>query len=116
MEDAAFETAKAEATKLGTDHGKAVASWVFDGNTSAETYAKWREMLDEGDPDVYDAYRSPLSGEYADDMTPQRLLSDIGVTDADDWQEDALCRAYEEAHLEAWSLEVGRIVTYHTEA
>ena len=43
--------------------GSAAATWVFDRNTTEETYRAVARMLAEGDPEIYDTYRVPdLSG------------------------------------------------------
>jgi hypothetical protein len=94
----------ARATELGTDAGRAAASWVFDGNTSRETYARVLAGIDDGDPAVMDAYREPsLSGEFADDYSEAGLAWDLGIepyTEAS----DAACRAWEEAaSAEFWA-------------
>jgi len=61
------------------EHGKAAASWVFDGNTPQEQYARVLQGIEDGDPEVMDAYRAPdLSGEYADSYSEDDLMADIG--------------------------------------
>lgn len=45
----------------------AAASWTFDGNTKTETYRRTLDMLEEGDPEIYDALPSvDWSGQWAD--------------------------------------------------
>ena len=66
----------AEASKLGRDAGQAGGSWAADGNTKQQHITNVLRMLDDGDPEAYD-YLPPtpnLSGEWADDPTPAKLL------------------------------------------
>lgn len=92
-----------EAEKIGRANGRSAATWVFDGNTSRETYAAVLKGLENGDPAVYDAYREPtLSGEYADDYSESDLAFDLGLgsredLDPDEWDEIA------DAYLQAAS-------------
>ena len=63
--------------KIARDNGKAAASWVFDGNTPRETYAAVLRGIENDDPEVMDAYRTPdFSGEYADDYSEDDLMRD----------------------------------------
>lgn len=102
------------ARELGAEHGRAAASWYFDGNTTAATYAATLRGIEEGDPAVYDTFPgSPLSGEYADGMTPSRLAAELGLAAPDDGiagsseelaaaeLADAVCTAYEEGYHDA---------------
>jgi hypothetical protein len=107
-----------QAGKIGTEHGRNAAGWVFDGSTPAETYASVVRMLDDGDPEVYDAYRVPdLSGEFSDDYTSQDLAADLDIS----WNngfDPVEFSDYEQAYLDAASCEfwdeVERIARYHT--
>jgi hypothetical protein len=114
MDTARWEAFKQSAEKLGTEHGTSVASWYFDGKTTAETYVKVLGMIDDGDPEFYDSRRPPLSGEYTDDMTPQRLLAELGAGDATPEEESELCDLYDQAHSQAWEDEIARVARYHT--
>lgn len=105
----------AAATELGATDGRAAATWVFDGNTSDETWTEARRALDEGDPAAWDAYSSPLSGEWADGLTPTALMEQLGVEDATDEATDEACTAYEQAHSEAWADEIDRAIAAHFE-
>lgn len=68
------------AYELGYAMGLAAATWVFDGNTSRETYERVLKGIEDGDPEIYDAYRLPdLSGEDADGMTPVGLAAVLGL-------------------------------------
>lgn len=72
-----------EAEKIGRANGRSAATWVFDGNTSRETYAAVLKGLEEGDPAVYDAYR-----EYADDYSESDLAFNLGLDSIDDLDPD----------------------------
>lgn len=102
------------AEKLGHDAGIAAASWVFDGNTSPETYRRYAEGIEAGDPEILDSLREPnFSGEYADDYSSSDLMFDLG-TEADETEyQDELCEAWlQEASAAFWS-EVERIARLH---
>lgn len=105
------EAALENARKLGAEAGEAAATWVFDGNTSIDTYRQWRKGIEDGDPEIMDNYPTPLSGEYADDMTPVRLMITLGTADdATDDEQAELCDAYEDAHQSAYWAEVERVI------
>lgn len=101
---AKIPTREDRARVLGEEHGRAAASWFFDGNTSEETYRVVLRGLEDGDPAVLDSLPSaPLSGEWADDPTPASVLQDLGV-DADtleDWEESEIMDAYEDGFYTA---------------
>lgn len=86
------------ASELGADAGRAAASWATDGNTTPATYRRILQGIEDGDPEVLDAYRVPdLSGEYAGDPTPRTLADELGIDPAsDDWAdlEADLCDAW----------------------
>jgi hypothetical protein len=105
----------AEAASMGADAGKAAGTWAFDGNTTEATWSAARRMYDEGDPALWDGYQSPLSGEWADGLTPDSLMDDLGIIarTATDEGHDELCTAYETAHSQAWADEVGRAIAAH---
>lgn len=114
MDAAEYDRLIADARKLGTEHGYGVATWVFDGNTPQATYVQFEKWIDDGDPEMWTYYREPLSGEFADDMTPDRLFVELGFAQMDhtDGPEigSGLCDAYEDAHRIAWETEVERAV------
>ena len=97
----------------GKSVGEAMASWVFDGNTDQDTYARMLKGIQEGDPDILDNLRTPnLSGEWADEPTPASLAYDLGI-DPDDDRLDHLCQMWEDAaHLAFWG-EIERVCKYH---
>ena len=67
-----------QAAKIGAEHGRNAASWVFDGSTRDDTYRTVLRGIEDGDPAILDAYRTPdLSGEYADDYSEADLLRDV---------------------------------------
>ena len=104
--------AVAKATDLGTDAGQAAASWVFDGNTTQETYRTVLAGLEDGDPATYGMFREPsFSGEYAGDYTERDLCSELDVDydQASTEEIDALADAYLEAARESFWSEVERI-------
>lgn len=103
MNDKEYYRLTAEAERIGTDHGKAAASWVFDGNTTAETYRWYLRGIEEGDPEVLDSLREPnLSGEFAGDYTPRDLAGDLGIDDTGADSADVLSE-FEDAYLGAAS-------------
>lgn len=98
-----------EAREMGARAARAVASWTCDGNTTQEAIRSTLDMLDIGDPEVSDHLprRPDLSGEFADDLTPVSLASDVlGVDgshiDADDIE--AIADAWEEGCSDAFEL------------
>jgi hypothetical protein len=104
------------ARKLGEANGKSAASWVFDGNTSHDTYVSVVRLFDEGDPAVYDYYREPsFSGEFSDSYSERDLADDLGIdydlTVTEDI--DALADAYLESARDAFWSEVERVAREH---
>jgi len=79
--------------KIAGEHGRAAASWAFDGNTDRATYEAARKGIDAGDPAVMDSFRVPdLGGEYAGDFTDRDLAGELGIDlpDLADESESAL--------------------------
>ena len=108
--------AEAHAYVIGHGHGTECAGWVFDGNTSLETYRMALRWLEDLDPEL-DTIRpgSPLSGEFADEYAVHDLLRDVilqRMRNGDDTLDD-VCDMYEHAFYEAWHDEVERICRYH---
>jgi len=119
----AVRLARLAARKLGTEDGKTGGGWVFNGNTSAATYARCLELDDAGDPQWHDEFGpgvGPLSGEYADMRTPAGLLHTVGFTanerepDGQSEAEQGILAAYETAYEDAWRDEVLRVAREHT--
>ncbi len=104
------------ARKDGRDAGKAAASWCFDGNTTRETYLAFLKGAEDGDPAVLDRFNLPnLSGEYADDPTPQSLAEDYGISEDDkraEWLIDDLCTEWENAAHTAFWDELERVARF----
>ena len=113
---------RARAAELGEAAGKAAASWVFDGNTSPETYRAFLAGYEEGDPMVMDAYQPAsgwLSGEFAESPTPDTLASDLDL-DPDNIGHDVdilddACEVFEEVADDAYWAELVRVATLQTE-
>jgi hypothetical protein len=107
-----YEEILSAADAAGRDHGRAAASWYFDGNTSRGTYEHVLRGIEDGDPEVLDTFpTSPLSGEWADDPTPASVLEDLDVAEDDPSADDYL-RAYEDGFYEASSYEIERAARY----
>jgi hypothetical protein len=99
--------------EAGREHGRAGASWYFDGNTSDETYARVLQGIEEGDPEILDTFpHSPLSGEWAGDPTPSHVLEGFGVRLEHD-SADEILRAYEDGFSEAVQNEIERVAREH---
>jgi hypothetical protein len=139
-----LEARIAEAAVRGTKAGKAAASWVFDGNTTDETYRRTLQGIEDGDPEVMDRLSwSPLSGEWAGESI-QELLGDLltcsacggdgifaeagyvegaeeepcNACDGTGYDTDAqeeIEEAYEEAAQDAYWQEIERVARFHTE-
>ena len=104
-----IETAIKRAETLGTKHGRNAAEWAaqdaFGGRHTGNSEAAAREFLrmaEDGDPVLFDRYQAPnLSGEWADSMTPGRLMDHCFATEDDFAEcadsEDEICLAYEDA-------------------
>jgi hypothetical protein len=94
--------------------GHAAASWVFDGNTTRETYAAFLSGYNDGDPKIMDHYqpRSWLSGEWAG----ERMNEILGEpeTDRDRERQDAVADAYSEAADTAYWRELARVARIQT--
>lgn len=100
-----------DAAALGREHGKAAASWFFDGNTPTFAYEHTLKGIREGDPMVMDQLpSSPLSGEFADSLTPAGLVRELGENDeslsSEEW--DELCQEYETAYADEVQAEIER--------
>ena len=88
------------ARKLGKAVGEAMATWVdFDSPMQAQRVL---QMIDDGDPAIYDSLRGPnLSGEYAGDPTPFALAEELGI-ESDDERLDDAATAWEDAAMTAF--------------
>lgn len=91
------------ARKAGREAGQAAASWAHDGNTQRSWYERTLKGIQDGDPAVLDQFNLPnLSGEYADDPTPQRLAEDIGIEPDDERLDDACAEWENESATAFW--------------
>lgn len=83
----------------GYADGKAAGSWVFDGNTPAETVMLTQAGIKNGDPAIIDQLPQPrLGGENADDPTWEDILRDEIHWDSEETNErDDLLTAYRDA-------------------
>lgn len=110
-----YEATTEKAREIGAGHGKAAASWYFDGNTNYQEYALVLEGIDIGDPRILDTFpTSPLSGEWADSYSPGDLASDLEVSqDSDAW--DDYCTAYEDGFSTASYEEIERVARLHVD-
>ena len=98
-----------QAFALGREHGVSAGSWVIDGNTPIETVEHILKGYEDGDPEVMDIEPSPLSGEWADDPTPQTLADALGLAEEHRGTElDQLCTDYELGFSEGFWDEVTR--------
>lgn len=99
-----FDEAMLRAAKIGAEHGRAAASWIFDGNTDRHTYEVFRRGIEECDSEILDRLPAPdLSGEWADGYTPGELITECGLSyvDLDDDEEEDLIDAYRQAFTDA---------------
>ena len=109
------------ARALGAEHGKAGGSRVEFGHpTGAMSAADCLRLDNDGDPmwwGVWGPASGPLSGEWADGMTPCGLVQELDYDpgDVDNAGVDALCDAYETAYYDAWRDEVLRMARYQVE-
>ena len=100
----------AQAEKLGTDAGMAAAQWVFGDRTTPDTYRRYAEGIEAGDPAILDSLSEPsLSGEWADDYTSSDLIYDLGIEHEETEYQDELCETWNEAASAAFWAEVERI-------
>ena len=105
------------ARRDGKTAGINAASWVFDGNTTDETYLAFLKGIDDGDPAILDSVTTPnLSGEWAGDPTPGSLADAYGLTpnnDPDGERLMAACYAWEAAASDAFWAEIERVARRH---
>ena len=96
-------------TEMGRQHGRAAASWLFDGNTTLDTYKKFRKGMEEGDPLYLDQLpTADLSGQNADTYSMADLRRDFPLEDPNEAASE-----YEEGYEEAVTAEVERVLAYH---
>lgn len=106
----AFTILEGRARRIGREHGRNAATWVFDGNTSRETYERFARWIADGDPELWDHMpRDGMSGEWADSYGRRELAKDLEVPPQRDGL-DEWCDAYSEAFGFAAMREVERAV------
>jgi hypothetical protein len=104
--DELIDKAVAEAEKLGKAHGINAAEWAIQDSwggrvSSPQDYQAAKAFLDgaeAGDPAIMDRFNPPnLSGEWADSMTPAKLIEEVteGEISLEPEEESAICQAYE---------------------
>lgn len=112
LEDKEWDSLVTESKRLGTERGTADAQWVFSGNTPRKEYELAALMIKNGDPELWDKRRNPLSGEFSDDMTVDSLFAEL-ETNPDRLEEEErtdICDVFDDAHAYAWYEELERIV------
>jgi hypothetical protein len=107
-----------KAASIGAEHGYNAATWVFDGNTTRETYAAVLKGIEEGDPMVLDNCEAPslaFTPHAEDGYTESDLAYDLGVDISDPSSApefDAAGDAYRQASSQAFWDEVERAARY----
>lgn len=101
-----YESSKEErhAYDIGRRHGRNAADWaiqdLWGGRATRgekENAQRILKGIEEGDPEVMDAFKLPdLSGEWADGMTPQSLYEAIGVSEEEADGDDSYSEQYEQ--------------------
>lgn len=107
--DMPMAEATAAAERIGTDAGRAAASWVFPASTDPAAYRRVLAGIDDGDPEILDAYDEPrLDG---DGSGARDLCDEIGVDyDASTTADvDAICDAYLDASRDSYWHEIERM-------
>lgn len=104
---------KREAQKAGRAVGLAAASWMFDGNTTDDTYRAFVDGRRDGDPKIVDQYapREWLSGEWVGESVSE-LLGECENTRDEERASDVM-DAYVEAADTAYWRELERVARYH---
>jgi hypothetical protein len=93
--DAEWNDILERAGNIGSEHGGNAATWVEFAD--ADAARKFVDMLDEGDPEAYDAIPSAPSGEWADDYSPRDLYAELEVSEDDETDDMAVWTAYADA-------------------
>jgi hypothetical protein len=98
---------------LAVQKGQNAASWVFDGNTSNDTYRAYLAAVQNGDES--DMFRAPdLSGEFAGEYDTRELAADLDIDENSDIM-DELANLYLDAVSAAFYGELERVAHYHIE-
>jgi len=69
---------QSKAYKAGFEKGQADGSWILDGNSTKETANRILDGFENGDPEIMDLQRAPLSGEFAGESISE-LSSQYGI-------------------------------------
>ena len=104
--EADMDESLAEARALGKEYGKSAGTWIeFADEDSAR---KCIQLNEDGDPAWDDKYglTSPLSGQWADDLTPAQLLNELSLVDVSPEEEQDICEAFDFAFRVAYVDEV----------
>ena len=108
-----MENENSRAYDLGYGAGVSAASWVFDGNTTRETYAWFLKGIEEGDPQVYDSVASP-SLAWADTPTRTELAEELGLNWLSD-ELDTACEEWDAGAMDGFWHEVERAARYQVD-
>lgn len=105
---------KREAIKAGKRRGENAAAWMFDGNTTDETYRAFLKGWMDGDPEVLDRYAPPswLSGEWAGESIVELLGECENQRDVDRLAD--VTQAYEDAADTAYWRELERVARFYS--
>ena len=95
-----LRNAKREGKRAGIN----AAGWAFMPGRDRDSIGTARRILagiEDGDPAILDAFRTPdLSGEFSGDPTPRSLAEDCGLDEDDprsEWLQDKIANAWEDA-------------------
>jgi hypothetical protein len=107
-----------KAKVLAEEQGRNAAEWAIEPDRlSREQMLAILKGIEEGDPAVLDRFREPsLSGEWVDDMSPSKLMVEIGFDD-DSGQagdEEAICAVWEQAARDAFWAKIEETLKLHT--
>lgn len=133
LTDAQYEALKSSANNIGLEHGRNAAGWfiqdAFGGRHTGDSKAAARhvlQMLEDGDPQIWDSANVPnLSQEWADSYTERDLLRDCAhgcnlggdIVDALEPEEiDDICREYMDGASWGWSSAVESSARIYAEA
>lgn len=108
MTDREFEQLTQEAAKLGREAGENAAAWWEQDAIGGRATSGERDRaeltlkgIEDGDPAVMDSLPFPnLSGQWADDPTPQTLMAELDC-EVEPEEEPEICEAWEVAASDA---------------
>ena len=103
------------AYERGREHGDAEASWVFDGNTTTETYQAFLRLYHSCElPDEY-CPRNVLSGEWAGESITELIGDLLESAGTDTHENDAITEEYEQGYRDGWYGRLVETVEYMTQ-